>query len=79
MNEPTSVWQGSFRLFGVDVRCHTLSNGQRIIEQASFNAFVAALANGATDQGELQAFWRWHSGLPPKEKVFGKYSAGKEY
>ena len=29
---PRSVWQGSFFLYGVAIKCHTLDDGQRIIE-----------------------------------------------
>jgi hypothetical protein len=40
---PHSVWQGSFKLFGVDVKCHVLSNGQRIIEADSMKEILAAM------------------------------------
>ena len=29
---PRSVWEGTFVLFGVEFKCHTLDDGQRIIE-----------------------------------------------
>ena len=57
-----SVWQGSFRLFGVDLQCHVLSGGQRIIEEAS----MAELLRGHgrhrsedTDGAEMASFVKW--------------------
>ncbi len=58
-----SAWQGTFQLFGVDVHCHVLSDGRRIIEANSMNALLEAMANGAgADVGDLDAFTRWQRG-----------------
>lgn len=61
---PVAVWSGTFRVWGIDLKCHVLSNGQRIIEQDSFHAFMDAMADGApiADDDELLAFFRWQRG-----------------
>ena len=43
IDAPKSVWQGTFRLFGVDVKCHVLDNGQRIIEADSLEELFTAI------------------------------------
>jgi hypothetical protein len=62
---PTAVWSGTFRIWDIDLKCHVLSNGQRIIEKESFEAFMAALADGVpvADDTDLMAFFRWQRGL----------------
>lgn len=42
---PAVVWSGTMRLFGVELVCHVLDNGQRIIEQESMFAFFDAMAD----------------------------------
>lgn len=64
---PHSVWQGSFSVFGVEVKCHVLDDGQRIIEIDSMKALLAAMAgdNNITSPGEspdLTEFARWVHG-----------------
>jgi hypothetical protein len=61
---PVSVWSGTFRIWGIDLKCHVLSNGQRIIEQRSFIQFMESLANGApiADEDDFEAFARWQRG-----------------
>jgi hypothetical protein len=58
---PTSVWQGSFQLFGVEVKCHVLSDGQRIIEADSMENLMEAMGiPGATlDHAEIEKFTKW--------------------
>lgn len=61
---PQAIWSGTFRLFGVDVKCHTLSDGRRIIEAESMAKVldamgdVAAMRIGADD---IEEFARWRS------------------
>jgi len=59
---PHATWSGSFHLFGVDLKCHVLSDGRRIIETESLEAFFEAMADpkspAPTDE-EIQAFARW--------------------
>jgi hypothetical protein len=53
---PVAVWSGSFRLFGVDVRCHRLNDGTNIIEEDSMCRLLEAMANGSLDPGDVEAF-----------------------
>ena len=39
----TSVSQASFHLFGVELKCHVLSDGSRIIEEGSFVELFKAM------------------------------------
>ncbi len=55
-NLPAVVWSGTMRLFGVELVCHVLDDGQRIIEQES----VAAL---------FEAMGRPHSSLPEDDEI----------
>ena len=65
----TSVWQGTFKLFGVDVTCHVLSDGRRIIEADSVARMFAAQADighePVTPDGEreMTAFGNWLKGI----------------
>lgn len=59
---PVSIWQGSFTIFGVEVRCHVLSTGERVIEVESIDAFLVA-SNTEIDPGEMESFARWQAGL----------------
>lgn len=57
---PNVVWSGSFRIFGVDLKCHVLSDGQQIIEAGGVAALIEAMEapeNGSSD--ELEDFCRW--------------------
>ena len=52
MTEPLkSVWQGTFHAFGIDLVCHVLSNGERVIEEDSMIKLIEAfeLGNGSPD------------------------------
>jgi hypothetical protein len=62
---PTAVWSGTFRVFGIDLKCHVLDTGQRIIDAESFQQFMDALADGqpVTDDEDLMAFLRWQKRL----------------
>ena len=60
--EPHSVWQGSYSLFGVDVKCHVLSNGKRIIEEDSMVDLLEALEvplEDTSDGADLAEFCKW--------------------
>lgn len=58
---PHSVWSGSFEVFGVDLKCHVLSNGQHIIEEASIRELIAAMeASGEpTDEIDITELAKW--------------------
>jgi hypothetical protein len=63
---PTAIWSGTFKLMGVELKCHTLSDGQRVIEAESMNAFFEAMENGEMrpdfDEPDWTAFYRWQRG-----------------
>jgi hypothetical protein len=58
-----SVWSGTFRIFGVDLKCHVLSDGRRIIEADSMADLMEAMeAPGGKELGDIEAFHRWKGG-----------------
>ena len=62
---PHAVWSGEFFLFGVPVKCHTLSDGQRIIEPESVSALFAAAEHsteGEDHRDEIARFSDWQHG-----------------
>lgn len=61
-NTPVSVWSGSFHILGVDVRCHVLDDGQRIIEADSMTALFEAMEASTAELGDLEEFRRWQAG-----------------
>lgn len=61
---PIAVWSGTFRLFGVEVLCHRLSDGRNIIEEESMRRLLSAMATGTLDIGDVESFSRFQAGLP---------------
>lgn len=59
---PHAVWSGSFHIFGVEVKCHTLSDGQRIIEADSMHKLLEAMGDGPVVQHDLEEFAKWQRG-----------------
>jgi hypothetical protein len=61
---PKAIWSGSFKLFGVEVKCHTLNDGQRIIEADNLAALFDAMAgsNATYTSDEMFEFSKWQSG-----------------
>lgn len=61
---PTAVWSGTFRVLGVDLQCHVLDDGRRIIDKDSFDEFMQALEGGVPmkDDEGLMEFIRWQKG-----------------
>jgi len=61
-----AVRSASFRLFGVDVLCHVLEDGRRVIAEESVHALFAAMAGDkaadVADDAEVAAFARWMRG-----------------
>lgn len=65
---PRAVWSGSFRILGVDIQCHTLEDGRRIIDEDGLSTFIDALHDPRVPDdphpsSELEAFKRWQAGL----------------
>jgi EAL domain-containing protein (putative c-di-GMP-specific phosphodiesterase class I) len=60
-----AFWSGSFHLLGVEVKCHTLSDGRRIIDTESFHNLMEAMGTpGVTiDEDAMQEFARWQKGM----------------
>ena len=62
---PKARWSGSFTIFGVDVRCHVLDTGERIIEADSMRSLVEALQVrpiGYDETDDMARFLRWQTG-----------------
>ena len=63
---PNATWSGVFRVFGVDMRCHVLDDGRRIIEAEDVEKFFAALEDDVSptsdEKEEFSAFMRWQGG-----------------
>ena len=54
-NLPTVIWSGLFRVLGVDVRCHVLDDGRRIIDAESMEALFGGGVLGKAD-GDISSF-----------------------
>ena len=65
MSDPVSIWSGSFRLFGVDIDCHVLDDGRRIIEAQSMAKLLHAMEHGGQDvnPNEVARFAKWQKGV----------------
>ena len=61
---PRSVWDGSFTLFGAQIHCHVLDDGERIIETGSVEALLGAIAgsNEDLDIASVDELARWLKG-----------------
>lgn len=60
---PRAVWSGTFHVFGAELKCHTLSNGERVIEKDSLMRLIEAIENGAepVHDADMAAFTEWQS------------------
>jgi hypothetical protein len=64
---PQAVWSGSFRIFGVEVKCHVLDDGRRIIEADSMDQLLGAITAPGSDLTDedreaLAGFLDWQHG-----------------
>ena len=64
---PTAVWRGTFVVFGVDVHCYILDDGQRIVEASSIEDLLGAVDARAEveDDPVVVAFTSWLRGDGP--------------
>lgn len=72
---PIAIASSSFKLFGVEIKYHVLSDGQRIIEADSVQALLEAMAAAPTvadapitcpgDSPDIEAFAKWQRGIDP--------------
>ena len=64
---PTSTWQGSFKIYGIELKCHVLSDGQRIIEGEGLEKLFEAMSAGGwgqiLDHEEINKFAKWQKGI----------------
>lgn len=58
-----SVYESTFHVFGVDVKCHVLNDGQRVIEAESMNKLLNAMADPDVEVGDMESFAKWQKGL----------------
>ncbi len=66
---PKPAWSGAFTVFGVEVRCHVLDDGSRIVERESLAALLNAIPGGDRQLGsnEMDDLARWiHTGQLPE-------------
>lgn len=63
---PEAIWSGEFRLYGVTLHCHTLNNGQRVIDAADVEAVFRAMGDDVkvslADADEILRFAKWRNG-----------------
>lgn len=59
---PHSVWQGSFFIGGIEIKCHVLSDGQRIIEAESMDKFFLGEFDHEPTEAEIIDFAKWQKG-----------------
>lgn len=59
---PRAIWSGSFQIGGVEVHCHVLENGQRVIDADSLKALFGGDAD--LTSGDTASFAAWCRGLP---------------
>ena len=66
MAELRSVWEGTMSVLGVELKCHVLNDGQRVIEAKSLDRLFNAMADGdyqyEGNEAETEAFFRWMKG-----------------
>jgi len=62
---PNAVWEGTFSVFGLTLRCYTLDNGQRIINADDFHDLMERLQAGSDEDlmsPEMEVFAKWQAG-----------------
>ena len=59
---PKAVWSGTFSVGGIEMQCHVLDNGQRLIDAESMERFVSAAGSVSVDTDGVAALSRWLRG-----------------
>ena len=60
---PVSIWQGSFWIGDLEMKCHVLSDGQRIIEAECIEKFLSGdLGEKKATEAEIIDFAKWVKG-----------------
>lgn len=58
---PVAVWEGSFKIGNVTLRCAVLDNGMRVINAEDMHAIFDGTAEFTAE--DVEAFCRWQKGL----------------
>lgn len=59
---PRAVWSGSFMIGEIEMRCHVLEDGRRIIDAESMEALLGGDALGDDTADAFAEFMRWAMG-----------------
>jgi hypothetical protein len=62
---PETVWSGTFRLFGVTLRCHALDDGRRLVDAEDLVRLFSERSPARMtrlDRDELTRFAKWQRG-----------------
>lgn len=68
---PVVVWSGVIRLLGLNIKCYTLDDGRRMVDQDDLNALLKALGDDNADMNDsdFAAFERWRRGYGSAPEV----------
>jgi hypothetical protein len=71
---PMAVWQGTFTLFGVELRCSVLDNGARVINAEDVQRLFHAMGDPGVSvvPAEIERFARWRAGHPQEADAEGR-------
>lgn len=63
---PKAVWTGTFNIFGFEMKCAVLDDGQRVIDAEGLEGFLSAMEAGTLDPNlhhpDEDRFYRWIHG-----------------
>ena len=62
-NAPKPIWSGSFMLGNVELKCHVLDNGVRIIEADSLEKLLYSGEGNNATEAEIIQFANWQKGI----------------
>ncbi len=65
MKTPKAIWQGSFTILGVKLRCYVLDDGRRVINADDIAKLFGEDHLGTDQKGDLDAFAKWQRGAKP--------------
>jgi hypothetical protein len=58
---PKAVWEGTFTVFGVELKCYILDNGQRIIDTECMDKLLKVMNDPDVnaEPGDIDEFTKW--------------------
>lgn len=67
---PKAVWEGTFRIFGIDVRCAVLDNGKRVVNGDDFLQVLSGNSDTLSPD-DISEFMEWQAGfgVPDEPKI----------